>query len=154
MARAAGRAAMLEAFARACAAALPAGQGHPPMGLVICDASGTVTHLKALDGIAGPRAGGCPLWPLYEALAQPGRGLRAHAALPGQGAPRFVCHAVAAPREEPDWDASPLVEGTMLLTPAAPQPEPGDRLVGPTCRICPRRACPARREPSILGQDL
>ncbi len=134
-------------------AALPTGQGHPPMGLVLCDASGTVTHLKALEGMTVPRAGGCPLWPIYEALAQRGRSLRAVAVLPGQGAPRFMCHAVAAPREEPDWDAPPLVEATMLVTPVAPEPAPGDRLVGPTCRICPRRACPARREPSILGAD-
>ena len=29
--------------------------------------------------------------------------------------------------------------------------KPGDRLVGPTCRLCARKDCPARREPSILG---
>jgi transcriptional regulator with XRE-family HTH domain len=125
--------------------------GHPPMGLVIADASGTVTYLKALDGLALPRSGGCPLWPLYEALAQPGRGLRAFAALPGQGAPRLLCHAVAAPVEEPDWASPPRIEATMLLAPAPPEPAPGDRLVGPACRLCPRKDCPARREPSILG---
>ncbi|TNC73871.1 helix-turn-helix domain-containing protein [Rubellimicrobium roseum] len=132
-------------------AALPAGQGHPATGLVIGDASGTLIHLKALDGLALPRTGGCPLWPVFEASAQPGRGLRAYAALPGQGAPRLLCHAVAAPREEPDWDAPPRIETTMLLTAAPPEPAPGDRLVGLTCRLCPRAACPARREPSILG---
>lgn len=132
-------------------AALPPGQGHPPMGLVLGDASGTLTHVKAIEGLALPRAGGCPIWPLFEALAQPGRALRLHAALPGQGAPRFLCHAVASPREAPDWDAPPLTEATMLLVPAPPSPEPGDRLVGPTCRLCPRKDCPARREPSILG---
>jgi transcriptional regulator with XRE-family HTH domain len=132
-------------------AALPPGQGHPPTGLLVADASGTLTHLKAIEGLAVPRAGGCPLWPLFEALAQPGRPLRLCAALPGQGAPRFLCHAVAGLRETPDWDAPRLVEATMLVTPAAPVPEDGDRLVGPTCRLCPRKDCPARREPSILG---
>lgn len=132
-------------------AALPPGQGHPSMGLLIADASGTLTYVKAPDGLGLPRAGGCPLWPLFEALAQPGRPLRLSAALPGQGAPRFLCHAVAAPRETTDWGAPPLIEATMLLTPAPPVAEAGDRLVGPTCRLCPRSDCPARREPSILG---
>jgi len=132
-------------------AALPPGQGTPSLGLLIADASGTLTHAKLPEGLAVPRAGGCPLWPLFEVLAQPGRPLRLVAALPGQGAPRFLCHAVAALREAPDWNAPPLAEATMLLTPAAPVTEPGDRLVGPTCRTCPRKDCPARREPSILG---
>ena len=132
-------------------ASLPSGQGHPPLGLLLADASGTLTHAKMLEGLAIPRAGACPIWPLFEALTQPGRALRFHAALPGQGAPRLLCHAIAAPREVADWDAPPLLEATMLLTPAAPAAEPGDRLVGPTCRLCPRKDCPARREPSILG---
>lgn len=132
-------------------ASLPPGQGHPPLGLVLADASGTLTHVKAVEGLAMPRVGGCPLWPLFEALSQLGRAFRLHAALPGQGAPRLLCHAIAAPRVVGDWDDPPLIEATMLLTPAAPAPEPGDRLVGPTCRLCPRKDCPARREPSILG---
>jgi predicted transcriptional regulator/DNA-binding XRE family transcriptional regulator len=130
-------------------AALP--PGHPRFGLVLADASGTVTLLKPIEGFPAIRAGACPLWPLYEALAQPGRALRAHAALPGQGAPRFLCHAVAAPIEEPDWDEPPRLELAMLLAPAPPGALDGDRLVGPTCRLCPRQACPARREPSVLG---
>ncbi|WP_210527429.1 helix-turn-helix domain-containing protein [Rubellimicrobium arenae] len=132
-------------------ASMPGGEGWPAMGLVICDSSGTVTHLRAFDGLDLPRSGGCPLWPLHEAFAQPGRAVRAFAALPGQGAPRLICHAVAVPREEPDPDMPPLMEGTMLVMSAPPGPSVGDRLVGPTCRICPRQACPARREPSILG---
>ena len=125
--------------------------GHPPMGLAICDASGTLVVLKGLEGFPPLRTGACPLWPLFEALATPGRGVRAWASLPGQGAPRFLCHAGAAPIEEPDWDAAPRVEATMLLQPARTEPAPSDCLVGPTCRLCPRHPCPARREPSVLG---
>lgn len=125
--------------------------GHPPAGLAVCDASGTLVVVKAVEGYPALRAGGCPLWPLYEALAAPGRGVRAHASLPGEGAPRFLCHAAAAPAEEPDWEAPSRPEATMLLWPAPPGPGPGDRLVGATCRLCPRAACPARREPSVLG---
>ncbi len=124
---------------------------HPPMGLALCDASGTVTWLKAVEGFPPVRAGACPIWPLFEALGSPGRGLRAHASLPGEDAPRFLCHAVAAPVEEPDWEGPLRIEATMLLQPVPAGPAPGGRLVGPTCRLCRRRACPARREPSILG---
>jgi transcriptional regulator with XRE-family HTH domain len=125
--------------------------GHPSLGLAIADASGTLLHLKALDGAGPLRSGGCPIWPLFDSFAQPGRGLRAFAALPGQGASRFLCHAVAAPAEEPGWDAPPRLQATMLFAPAPSEPEPSDRLVGPTCRLCPRKTCLARREPSILG---
>lgn len=124
--------------------------GHPSLGLAICDASGTLTVLKSLEGFPGLRAGACPLWPLFEAFATPGRGIRAVATLPGDGAPRFLCHAVAALAEEPDWGAAPRVEATMLLQSVPPGLDKGDRLVGPTCRLCLRRDCPARREPSIM----
>ena len=99
--------------------------------------------------MALPRQGGCPLWPLYEALATPGRGVRAVAALPGRDAPRLLCHAIAAPREAADWEGPAMVESTMLMTPAPTGAGP-DRLVGPTCRLCPREGCPARREPPLV----
>ncbi len=130
-------------------AALP--PDAPPLGLVVADASGTVVHRKAIEGLPQMRAGLCPLWPLFEAMTTPGRGLRAAAAMPGEGAARVLCHAVAAPVEEPDWGAPPRLELTMLLSPLPPEGAPGDRLVGPTCRLCPRAGCPARREASILG---
>jgi len=121
--------------------------GHPPMGLAVADASGTLLHLRAPEGVPLPRQGGCPLWPLYEALTAPGRAIRAVAALPGRGAPRLLCHAVAAPAE-PGFDV-PRIEATMLMTPA-PEAAALDRLVGPTCRLCPRDPCPARREPPLV----
>jgi transcriptional regulator with XRE-family HTH domain len=131
-------------------ATLPPDEGHPPTGLAIADASGTFLHLKPLDGLSLPRSGACPLWPVHEALTRPGRSLRMVAALPGQGAPRLLCHAIAALREEPLPGEPPVWEATMLVRPAPPEPAPGDRAVGPGCRLCPRPACPARREPSIL----
>jgi len=38
----------------------------------------------------------------------------------------------------------------MLIQPALTPRSGGERPVGPACRICPRAACVARREPSIL----
>ncbi len=125
--------------------------GTPPMGLVIADASGSLIHVKFLDGFPAVRSGTCPLWPLFEATATPGRGLRAAASLPGERAPRFLCHAVATQIEGSDWDAPPRLELTMLISPLPTEPATSDRLVGPTCRLCSRPACPARHEPSILG---
>ena len=41
-------------------------------GLVICDASGTLTFRKPVPGFALPRFGAaCPLWPLFAVLARP-----------------------------------------------------------------------------------
>ena len=42
-----------------------------------------------------------------------------------------------------------LREAAILVQPEPAGPETALE-VGPTCRICPRTACPARREPSIL----
>lgn len=46
--------------------------GHP-VGLVICDASGSILMRKPVAGFPLPRFGtSCPLWPLFTALSQPG----------------------------------------------------------------------------------
>ena len=130
---------------------------HPAMGLAICNASGAIAHLRKVADFELPRAGAaCALWPLYQALAQPFHPLRAIVALPGARAPRFLCYAVAQTTGPARFDAPPQIEATMLVIPD-PAPEAGGpRPVGINCRICPRDACPARREPSILsnGQQL
>ena len=127
-------------------ASLPPGD-HPAMGLAICDAAGGLIHLKPIDGFSLPRAtAACPLWPLYQALSQPGRAVRADVALPGVLGARFRCYAVAD-LLSPGLDAPPLTEAVMLVQPGGPGTAP----VGLTCRICPRPDCAARREPSILG---
>ena len=135
----------LSAILRRLASLPPA--DHPAMGLAICDAAGGVIHLKHIDGFSLPRAtAACPLWPLYQALGQPGRAVRADVALPGDLGARFRCFAVAD-LLSPGFDAPPRTEAVMLVQPGGPGTAP----VGPTCRICPRADCPARREPSILG---
>ncbi len=61
------------------AAALPEGEdGMRRTGLLICDGAGAITFRKPVKGFALPRFGaGCPLWPLYHALARQGRLCRA-----------------------------------------------------------------------------
>ena len=117
---------------------------HPAMGLAICDAAGGLTFLKPIDGFNLPSmAPGCPLWPLYQALGQPGRGVRADVQL---GGVKLRCFAIADWRQA-GFDGPPLAQSVMLVQSGGT----GGQIVGQTCRICPSPACRARREPSILG---
>ncbi len=119
-------------------------------GLVLADAAGAITFRRPVDGFPLPRHGaGCPLWPLFQALSRPGVPVAAVVAMPGDGARRFRAEAIAAPLAPADFAAPPVFEATMLLTPAGA--DASAEPVGPTCRICPRETCRARREPSILG---
>ncbi|KMW56644.1 Transcriptional regulator [Candidatus Rhodobacter oscarellae] len=135
-------------------AMLPTPEGAGSIGLVVCDASGTLTFRKPVDGFPLPRFGAaCPLWPLYQALSRPMTPVRAVVETAGRDQMRFLTYAVAQPMTPADFDAPMVYEATMLILPpdrarppdAAPQP------VGMSCRICPRDGCAARREPSILG---
>ena len=129
---------------------LPEGWNNRPVGLVMCDGSGTLTFRKPLDGFALPRFGAaCPLWPLYQALARPHVPLRQIVEQSGQLSPRFMCYAVALQSQVGGFDAAPVVTSAMLILPhddaAASQP------IGTSCRICPRQHCLARREPAIVA---
>jgi len=119
---------------------LPASPGRPAMGLASCDGSGTLVARRPVLDTAPARSGACPLWPLYAALGQPGRPLRRVVAMPGDGAPRLTCYAVA--EWTGDWDAQHL-HATMLMVADAPTADPAP--VGPGCAVCPRPDCDARR---------
>ncbi|MEY4304690.1 MAG: hypothetical protein RIT52_865, partial [Pseudomonadota bacterium] len=135
---------VLAAFRRM---ALRAGSGF---GLLICDGSGTLTLRKAIAGFSPPRFGAaCPLWPLFTALARPETPVEAVIALPGPQGARLRARAFAQVRYPGGFRGPELREAAMLLSPEPAGAEPALE-VGPTCRICPRPACPARREPSIL----
>ena len=155
-------------------ACLPPGIGAPAVGLVRCDASGSFTWRRPVEGFSMPRFGGaCPLWPLYQVLGMPGRPLGIMVEFPGRPAPRFTVQAVAEVsgglRFNPPW----AMEAVMLMIPQAGgagqsgDRQSGDRQsgdgqsgdgrapdplrVGASCRVCPRSDCHARREPSIVG---
>ena len=142
-------------------ATLPAGlPGLPPIGLVVCDGSGTLILRRPLPGFALPRASAaCPLWPLYEALSRPMQPLRLVVDMAGRLPQRFLTYAFAAPRagascEGPAvFDGPVLMEAMMLILPAgasAVETAAVARPVGTSCRVCPRLACPGRREPSLM----
>ena len=125
----------------------------PTCGLVICDGSGALSFRKPVDGFSIPRFGtGCPLWPLYQALARPSQPIRARVEMPGRTPRRFTCLAICQPQAAPSFEAPPVFEATMLILPEDPMAETNPGLpVGGSCRVCPREGCGARREPSILS---
>lgn len=121
-----------------------------PVGLFVCDASGTLLLRKPVLGFSTPRAAGaCALWPLYQVLAQPGTPLRLRLR---QGDARVLALAVSDTVVPARFDRPALVRPHMLLLPDPGREAAGPaREVGVTCQICPLPDCEARREPSILG---
>ncbi|SNT74380.1 short-chain fatty acyl-CoA regulator family protein [Paracoccus seriniphilus] len=127
--------------------------GFERAGLLICDGSGSLTLRRPTDGFPLPRpVDSCPLWPLYQALAQPHLALSHHVLTP-EGR-RFATLSLAV-RSQPQGVTGPvLTQALMLILPYDPeraQAGAGPVPIGPACRICPRRECGARREPSILS---
>jgi len=127
--------------------------GGKEAGLVTCDSAGALLLRKPVEGFVPPRFGaGCTLWPLYRALSRPAQPVEALVEMPGRIPHLFRARAVALPVPGTGFATPAVLEATMLIEPveaAATQPLP----LGPACRVCPRDACLARREPSILGND-
>jgi hypothetical protein len=124
------------------------------LGVVICDASGTMIFRKPVEGFALPRFGAaCPLWPLYAALGRPMTPVQAQVEMSGRTPQRFRTLAFCRPRLSGGFAGPQLAEAAMLILPLPPGTT-GTLGVGTSCRICPRPACPARREPSILSESL
>ncbi|MAY44729.1 MAG: transcriptional regulator [Rhodobacteraceae bacterium] len=137
-------------------AAMPPGVLPDPVGLVTCDAAGSLLFRKPVDGFAVPRFGAtCPLWPMFTALARPLTPLRRTLTQEGRSAAVFDAFSIAQPVGSRDFNQDPLFHATMLV-----RRIPGGRAegtpeaVGSTCRVCPRSACQARREPSILSEGF
>lgn len=132
--------------------ALPLGDAHPPMGLVVCDNSGTVTLTKPVPGLTMSRSGGaCPLWPVYGALSRPTQPIRQEVILPGAAGSRFLCYAVAQPVSVACFNTPPVLQSTALIMSDPPEGAERPIEVGISCRICPRMSCASRREPAITG---
>ena len=138
---------------------LPEDGAGDGVGLVSCDASGTLLLRRPLEGFALPRFGAaCPRWPLFAALNRPMTPLRQTLRQSGRRGRLFRAYAIALPVQPADYNADPLFEAHMLIQPlpretgesAAPGAGDPPREVGVSCRICPAVACTGRREPSIL----
>jgi len=122
------------------------------VGLVTCDASGTLTFRKPAAGFPLPRFGAaCPLWPLYAALGRPLQPVEALVEIAGQGGGRHRVLAWATTQRPLGPRGPELRAAAMLILPAGPAAGPA-LPVGSSCRVCARGGCVARREPSILAE--
>lgn len=127
-------------------------QAGVEVGLVACDASGSLTLRRPIPGFTPPRhAASCPLWPLFEALARPMVPIRAPVEVAGRVPVRFLTYAFCEPRHPGGFDGPQVTEALMLILPAQGARTGAERAVGISCRVCPRGGCVARREPSIVG---
>jgi len=134
-------------------ATLPVEDGERPLGLVACDGSGAITFRRPTPGFALPRFGAaCPLWPLYQALSRPMSPVRAVVEMAGRGGGRFLTLAFCQPSHPQGFNGPQVAEAWMLVLPEPGAAQPGDLPVGSSCRVCPRTACAARREPSFLAE--
>ncbi|MEP3636384.1 MAG: short-chain fatty acyl-CoA regulator family protein [Paracoccaceae bacterium] len=129
------------------------------LGLVVCDRSGSLIFRKPIEGFNIPRFGAaCPLWPLFQALAMPGQILAREMTQLGRDSAVFDVFAMSEVVEDTQYNMPPLVYGSMLICPsgsALTVPHGiSMEVVGPTCRVCPRAACNARREPSIFTENV
>lgn len=124
-------------------------------GLVVCDRAGSLLFRKPTTGFVIPRFGpACALWPLFSALAQPGQVIRTAIVQLGRGRAGFECFAVAEVVGRPVYNATPLVQASMLVLPETGTNDAAAAEVGASCSVCPRANCPGRREPSILSGGL
>lgn len=129
------------------------GEGVPRFGYFRANAAGTIIEMIGLEGLAVPRyAAACPLWALYRAQQTPEAVVRQRVLFPS-GA-RFVFLARARhsgpigfgrPRHYLT-DMLVMAEADAVHTVYTPNPSTFVEEVGPSCRLCPRRACAHRVE--------
>lgn len=140
-------------------ATLPASAGLGPLGLVICDASGTLLYRKPLDEFPLPRFGAsCALWPLFTALTRPAQPVFRLVEQSAREPRRFETFSIAELTGGMRFGDVARIEAVMLFRPSF-ETTGEDRGHGPvpigvSCRICVREGCSARREPSVLTEGL
>lgn len=134
-------------------AAMRADDLPAPVGLTVCDSSGVLIYRKPVPDFPMPRVGaGCPLWPLYRALNRPFVIVSQPLAQSGRPGPGLRADALAVSQGPIAVNRDAVFHAHMLLRPLAREDRPEEVLeVGVTCRICPRQACPQRREPSVVA---
>jgi predicted transcriptional regulator len=137
---------------------VPSTKDGAAAGVISCDGAGALVLRKTVPGFALPRFGAaCPYWPLFQALSQPERPIRAVVRQPGGARRRHVCQAICVQRDALSFDQPPALEAFMLVRElddaldgeALARATPVD--VGSACRVCPLPDCAARREATILS---
>jgi XRE family transcriptional regulator, fatty acid utilization regulator len=128
--------------------------GETEYGYLCVDASGATLAKRPLRGFNLPRlGGGCPVWPIYSALAQPMVPVVANIKQAGRDSEPMTAYAIAVPDGNASFSKRPRYTAHMLLKPMV-LTEGTPELVGVNCRICPVTDCAARREVSILSDGF
>ena len=136
-------------------ATLPDASDRGAVGMVSCDASGTLVFRRPVEGFALPRLGAaCPWWPLFAAQGQPGVPLRRHVRQAGRDGGVFLAYALSQAEGAIAFGQPPRFQTHMLLVPVGLSGVEEVDEVGSSCRVCPRAVCSARREPSILSDGF
>ncbi len=145
-------AALSEGFAVSLAAmfrrliAMPEAALGTSVGLLECDASGSILFHKPVEGFTVSRYGSsCPLWPIYTALSRPQQPLRRVVRQMGSRAECFTCYAVSYSHLPPNYSADPIYRSNMLIVPHEFLASDQTLEVGTTCLVCPLSHCKARR---------
>jgi predicted transcriptional regulator/transcriptional regulator with XRE-family HTH domain len=132
---------------------LPRASDVPRFGYVRANAAGAIVEMLGLDGLAIPRyAAACPLWVLFRAQQSPEAVIRQRALFPSGARFVFVARArntgttgFGKPRHYLT-DMITMTEADAQRTVYATDPAALVEEVGPSCRLCPRRACAHRVE--------
>lgn len=132
----------------------PNTSGTVQYGYISADMAGAFLSKRSIEGFSLPRlGGGCALWPLFDALAQPTVPIVEHIKQAGRGSETMRAYAIAVPEGASSFSQKPRYVAHMLLKPVSTS-EVEPKAVGVNCRICPVENCEARREMSILSNGF
>ncbi|NMA99589.1 MAG: DUF2083 domain-containing protein [Phyllobacteriaceae bacterium] len=133
------------------------GEEGIPFGFLRSDPAGRLTKHFPLPGLLLPNSGhACPLWAIYGAFRQPETILCQVVRFSDGSRYLFVArtlqHRPGAYRDPPNTISVMLAcdvrhaDQTVYGTGLNLSDQSADVPVGPSCRLCPRRECPARQE--------
>ena len=137
--------------------AIPRQPNVPRFTYLQANAAGTVIEILGREDLAIPRyAAACPLWALYRAQQSPESIIRQRALFPSGDRFVFVARArhvgpsgFGRPRHYLT-DMLAMSETDAAFTVYAPDPSAIVEEVGPSCRLCDRRACDHRVEDPLF----
>lgn len=133
------------------------GEEGIPFGFLRSDPAGRLTKHFPLPGLLLPNSGhACPLWPIYGAFRQPETLLRQVVRFSDGSRYLFLARSLqrrSGSYREPQTHISIMLacdvlhaDRTVYASGLDLDDHDADVPVGPTCRLCTRRACPARQE--------
>lgn len=101
-------------------AMMPADVLNVDVGLVVCDAPGSLQFHRKLEGFGARRFMATRAqWPLFEALSRPMQPIRRTVEVPDYEFQKFECFAVAEPINAMSFDEMPIYVAYMLIVPSA-----------------------------------